>query len=170
MPAPDSTTSPDGPMTIERRPDLKNPVHLLAFGFGAGLVPRAPGTAGSLLGAVLYPLLSGLPLVLYLALLAVLFLAGVWICGKTAGDLGEHDHGGIVFDEIIGVLVAMTALPVDWRWMAAAFLLFRLFDIAKPWPLSVIDRRVKGGLGIMLDDLAAGLGALALLQLALHLL
>lgn len=157
-------------MSTQPRPDLKNPVHLLAFGFGTGLAPRAPGTAGSLLGAVLYLPLSGLPLMGYLALLAALFAGGVWLCGRTAGDLGVPDHGGIVFDEMVGVLVAMTALPRDWLWLLMGFLLFRLFDILKPWPISLIDRRVKGGLGIMLDDLMAGIAALALLQLGLYLL
>lgn len=157
-------------MATRARPDLKNPVHLLAFGFGTGLAPRAPGTAGSVLGAVLYLALSGLPLFTYVALLAVLFVAGVWLCGRTAEDLGVPDHGGIVFDEVVGVLVAMTALPLHWPWLLAGFLLFRFFDIVKPWPINVLDRRVKGGFGIMLDDLIAGIAALALLQSGLHLL
>lgn len=157
-------------MSTQPRPDLKNPVHLLAFGFGAGLVPRAPGTAGSLVGAVLYLPLSALPLAAYLVLLGILFAGGVWLCGRTAGDLGVHDHSGIVFDEIVGILVAVTALPLDWRWLLIAFLIFRLFDVIKPWPIRLLDRRVKGGLGIMLDDLVAGIAALALLQSGLHLL
>ena len=150
---------PDAPL-----PDLKNPVHLLAFGFGAGLVPRAPGTAGSLVGAAMYVPLSGLPLVIYLPLVAGMFAAGVWLCGRTAADLGVHDHGGIVFDEIVGVLVAMIALPLDWIWLICGLLLFRLLDVLKPWPISLLDRRVGGGLGIMLDDLAAGAITLAVLQ------
>ncbi|HEY5701188.1 MAG TPA: phosphatidylglycerophosphatase A [Gammaproteobacteria bacterium] len=157
-------------MSPDVHPNLKDPVHLLAFGFGTGLAPRAPGTAGSLLGALLYIPLSALPLTIFLPLLAGLFAAGVWLCGRTARDLGVHDHGGIVFDEIVGVLVAMIALPLDWRWLLIAFLLFRLFDIVKPWPIRQLDRRVKGGLGIMLDDVVAGLFARALLQSALHLL
>ncbi|MDX1513963.1 MAG: phosphatidylglycerophosphatase A [Gammaproteobacteria bacterium] len=152
------------------RPRLKDPVHLLAFGFGAGLVPRAPGTAGSLLGLALYVPLSTLPLTIYLPLLAGLFVAGIWVCGKTAVDLGVHDHGGIVYDEIVGVLVAMTALPRDWIWLLAGFVLFRVLDILKPWPIRLLDRRVTGGFGIMLDDLVAGAMTAAVLQSALLLL
>lgn len=167
-----STISPDrtGIVTTRVAPNMKNPVHLLAFGFGTGLVPRAPGTAGSVLGALLYVPLSTLPLTLFVGLLAGLFAAGVWLCGRTAIDLGVHDHGGIVFDEIVGVLVAMAMLPRDWLWLLAAFLLFRLFDIVKPWPIRWLDRRVKGGLGIMLDDLVAGIFTLVLLQSGRHLL
>ena len=167
-----STTSPErtGTVTSRVRPNLKNPVHLLAFGFGTGLMPRAPGTAGSVVGALLYIPLSALPLIHFVGLLVALFAAGVWLCGRTASDLGVHDHGGIVFDEIVGVLIAMAALPRDWIWLLAAFLLFRLFDIVKPWPIRWLDRQVKGGLGIMLDDLVAGVFALVLLQSARHLL
>lgn len=148
------------------RPDLRNPVHVLAFGFGAGLSPRAPGTAGTVLGVFIYLALAPLALEYYVAVCGILFLAGTWICGKTARDLAVHDHGGIVFDEIVGFLVAMIALPPAWPWILAGFLLFRVLDIVKPWPIGWLDRRVRGGFGIMLDDLLAGLAAWALLQLA----
>lgn len=151
------------------RPDLRNPVHVLAFGFGAGLSPLAPGTAGTLLGVFIYLSMAPLPLPYYIAVCGLLFVAGVWICARTSRDLGVHDHSGIVFDEIVGFLVAMIALPPDWLWLLAGFVLFRLFDIIKPWPIGWFDRRVPGGLGIMLDDLLAGLAALALLQLAFRL-
>lgn len=151
------------------RPDLRNPVHVLAFGFGAGLSPLAPGTAGTLLGVFIYLSMAPLPLPYYIAVCGLLFVAGVWICARTSRDLGVHDHSGIVFDEIVGFLVAMIALPPDWLWLLAGFVLFRLFDIVKPWPIGWFDRRVPGGLGIMLDDLLAGLAALALLQLAFRL-
>lgn len=151
------------------RPDLRNPVHVLAFGFGAGLSPLAPGTAGTLLGVFIYLSMAPLPLPYYIAVCGLLFIAGVWICARTSRDLGVHDHSGIVFDEIVGFLVAMIALPPDWLWLLAGFVLFRLFDIIKPWPIGWFDRRVPGGLGIMLDDLLAGLAALALLQLAFRL-
>lgn len=147
-------------------PDLRNPVHLFAFGFGAGLTPVAPGTAGTLVGAIIYLALSPIPLPYYIAVCALLFVAGVWICDRTSRDLGVHDHGGIVLDEVVGFLVAATALPPAWPWVLAAFVLFRVLDIAKPWPIGWLDRRVRGGLGIMLDDLLAGLAALALLQFA----
>lgn len=148
------------------RPNLRNPVHVLAFGFGAGLSPRAPGTAGTVLGVFIYLSLAPLPLPYYIAVCAVLFLAGVWICGKTSRDLESHDHGGIVFDEIVGFLVAMIALPAAWPWILAGFVLFRLIDIVKPWPIGLLENRIRGGFGIMLDDLLAGLCALLLLQLA----
>ncbi len=151
------------------RPDFRNPVHVLAFGFGAGLSPFAPGTAGTVLGVFIYLSIAPLPLPYYIAVCSLLFVAGVWICARTSQDLGVHDHSGIVFDEIVGFLVAMIALPSDWLWLLAGFVLFRVFDIAKPWPIGWLDRHVEGGLGIMLDDLLAGLAALALLQLAFRL-
>ena len=106
----------------------------------------------------------------YLLVTAALFLIGIWLCGRTSSDLGVHDHGGIVWDEWVGLLVALWQVPAGWGWLLAGFLLFRLFDIVKPWPISWLDRRVAGGFGIMVDDLLAGLYALALLQLAAHLL
>ncbi len=151
------------------RPDLRNPVHVLAFGFGAGLAPVAPGTAGTVLGVFIYLSMASLPLPYYIGVCGILFLAGVWICDKTSRDLQVHDHGGIVLDEIVGFLVAMIALPPAWAWILAGFLLFRFLDIVKPWPIGWLDRRVRGGFGIMLDDLLAGLAALALLQLAYRL-
>jgi len=147
-----------------RRPDWRNPAHLLAFGLGAGAAPKAPGTAGTLVAVPLYLLVSGLPLWAYLAITVAAFLAGIWICGRTAEDLGTHDHPGIVWDEVVGFLVTMTAAPAGWAWLVAGFALFRGFDILKPWPIHWLDARVGGGLGIMLDDLAAGLFAFAVLQ------
>ena len=150
-----------------RRPvaaDLRQPVMALALGFGAGLAPRAPGTAGTLVGVALFPLLAPLPPAYYAAVVALLFVAGIPVCAAAARRLGAHDHPGIVWDEVVGYLVAMAALPATWPWMAAGFAAFRLFDIAKPWPIGVLDRRLGGGLGIMLDDLLAGLMALALLH------
>ena len=157
-------------MQSATRPNLKNPVHLLAFGLGTGLSPVAPGTAGSVLGVLLYLPLSGLSLAVYLGITALLFAAGVWLCARTSKDLGVHDHGGIVWDEVVGFLITMIALPREWPWIVCGFLLFRFFDIVKPWPIRWLDRHVGGGLGIMLDDLVAGLFALILLQLALRLL
>ena len=149
-----------------KNPDLKNPVHLLAFGFGSGLAPVAPGTFGTLAAVPLYLAMAQLPLAAYLAVLGGVILGGVWICGRASRDLGVHDHGGIVWDEFAGFLVTMTAAPAGWPWVVAGFLLFRLFDILKPWPIGWLDRRVKGGLGIMLDDLLAGLYGWVVLQLA----
>jgi phosphatidylglycerophosphatase A len=152
-------------MSPGKRPDLANPRHLLAFGFGTGLAPRAPGTAGTLVGIPAYLLLAPLPLPAYLAVLVVGFAIGVWICDTTSRDLGVHDHPGIVFDEVVGYLVTMIAAPAGWPWLLVGFVAFRFFDIVKPWPVRIADRRVGGGFGIMLDDVLAGLYALATVQL-----
>ena len=141
------------------KPDMLNPLHLLAFGFGSGLAPKAPGTFGTLVAVPIYLLLQGLSLPVYLGLVLLGSLLGIWICGHTSDDLGVHDHGGIVWDEIIGYLLTMAFAPPGWIWLLVGFLLFRFFDILKPWPIRWLDQQVAGGLGIMLDDLLAGLYA-----------
>jgi phosphatidylglycerophosphatase A len=143
---------------------LRHPVDFLALGFGSGLVPLAPGTAGTVVAIPVYLLLQPLPLTYYLALVALLFVAGIAICAHTASRLGVHDHPGIVWDEIVGYLVTMAFAPAGWQWVAAGFVLFRLFDIVKPWPIGWCDRKVHGGFGIMLDDLLAGVFAAACVQ------
>lgn len=140
--------------------------HWIAFGLGSGLAPWAPGTFGTLAAVPLYWLLSSLPLAAYLVVVAVLFWVGVWACGRTAEDLGGDDPGPVVWDEVVGYLVTMIAVPVGWPWVLAGFALFRLFDIWKPWPVRWLDQVVPGGLGIMLDDLAAGVLAWLLLWAA----
>ena len=152
---------PSTPIPVQR---LRDPVILVAAGLGSGCAPRAPGTAGTLVGVLVYLPLAPLPLGPYGLLTLALFLLGVPLCTAAARRLGVHDHPGIVWDEVVGYLVTMTAAPAGWPWVAAGFLLFRLFDIAKPWPIRSIDRRVAGGLGIMLDDVLAGLFAAAALQ------
>ncbi len=142
---------------------LKNPVHLLAFGFGSGLAPKGPGTAGTAVALLLWPLLATLPLYVYLGVVIAVSLLGFYLCGKTAHDMGVHDHQGIVWDEMAGYWLTMTALPASWPWALAGFVLFRLFDIWKPWPIRWVDRHVGGGFGIMVDDLLAGLLAWAIL-------
>lgn len=151
------------------RPDLGNPIHLLAFGFGSGCSPKAPGTMGTLAAVALYLPLSLLPLGAYLGVLLVVVLSGFWLCERASRDLGVHDHPGIVWDEIAGYLLTMVAAPPGWIWILTGFVLFRLFDIWKPWPISWLDRRVGGGPGIMLDDLLAGVFAAACLQGLAHL-
>ena len=154
-------------MTRERRKHLPRPraaLHWLAFGGGAGLAPRAPGTAGTAAAIPIYLVVASQPLATYLAVAALVIAAGIWACERTARDLGVHDHPGIVLDEIAGFLVTMTALPLDWRWIVAGFVAFRLLDIVKPWPISLADRRIGGGLGIMLDDVIAGAIACAALH------
>ena len=148
------------------KPLMANPVHLLAFGFGAGCSPRAPGTMGTLLAVALYLPLSHLATLPYVLVTVAACTIGIWLCGRAARDLGVHDHPGIVWDEIAGYLVTMIAAPPGLMWIAVGFALFRLFDIWKPWPIGWLDRRVGGGLGIMLDDIVAGLFAAACLQAA----
>jgi phosphatidylglycerophosphatase A len=142
----------------------RRPHHWIAYGFGAGLSRRAPGTVGTLAAVPLYLLLSPLPLIWYLFALLLAFLIGVWACGKTARELNAHDPSAIVWDEFLGFLVTMTAAPPGWAWVVAGFVLFRLFDILKPWPIRELDLRVRGGLGVILDDLLAGLLAWAAIQ------
>ena len=151
-------------------PRLKNPVHFLALGFGSGCIPKLPGTAGSLVGVLFYFFISPLPVTYYAGIVLVLFLAGIWLCDRTARDLGVHDHPAIVWDEIVGYLVTMIYAPQGWIWMIAGFILFRLFDIWKPWPINRIDKSVTGGLGIMLDDVIAGIFGLCILQITAYLL
>jgi phosphatidylglycerophosphatase A len=139
-----------------------NPVHFLAFGFGTGLSPVAPGTFGSLPGLLLGWATLGSGAYVQLSVAAALIVAGIWICGRSSRDLGVHDHGGIVWDEIAGMYVTLLLAPPTLVGFAVAFALFRLFDIAKPWPIRDLDHRLRGGLGIMLDDLAAALYALIL--------
>ena len=134
---------------------LRQPVHLLALGFGVGLVPVAPGTAATAAAGLAGWWLMPVPLPARAALVALLALAGIWICGESSRRLDARDHPAVVWDEIVGFLAVTLVLPAQPLWWAAAFVLFRLFDIAKPWPVGYLDRRVGGGLGIMLDDLAA---------------
>ena len=151
-------------------PDLRDPLQLLAFGFGSGLAPKAPGTWGSLLALLLFPLPALLSLPTYLGIVLLASLAGIVICDHAAKALQVHDDGRIVWDEFAGQWLALTPLvPVlTWNgtsllWLLAGFGLFRLFDVAKPWPIGYLDRKVHGGLGIMLDDLVAGVLAGAVL-------
>jgi len=144
---------------------LTDPVHFLAFGFGTGLAPRAPGTVGSLPGVLLFWLTLPAGLYVQLGIAAALIFAGIWLCGESARRIGVHDHGGIVWDEIAGMYVTLFLAPVSIVGFVAAFALFRLFDILKPWPIRDLDHRLRGGVGIMLDDLAAALYALILLAL-----
>jgi phosphatidylglycerophosphatase A len=146
-------------------PDMRRPAHLLAFGFGSGLLPKAPGTFGTLVAIPIYLLLHPLSLLLYGFILLLALIGGVWICQRTSDDLGVHDHGGIVWDEIVGYLVGMAFAPSGWSWILIGFVFFRLFDILKPWPIRWIDHRVEGGLGIMLDDVLAGLYTAAVIYL-----
>ncbi len=143
---------------------LKNPVHFLSLGFGSGLFPVAPGTAGTLAAIPLYLVIAQLDVTAYLIITLLIVAGGVYLCGETSRELGVEDHPAIVWDEIAGFCISMTAVPVKLEWVIAGFLLFRLFDILKPWPIRVLDRSIKGGMGIMLDDVLAGIFAALLLH------
>lgn len=143
----------------------RNPIHFLAFGFGSGAMPKAPGTWGTLVAVPIYLLMQPLSLSFYLLLVLLLTLLGIWLCHRTASDMGVHDHPGIVWDEIVGFLITMIAAPVGWMWIVLGFFLFRFFDILKPWPIRWVDRHVHGGFGIMFDDVLAGVMALGCMQL-----
>jgi phosphatidylglycerophosphatase A len=146
-----------------RRAALGTPSGFLAFGLGSGLSRYAPGTMGTL---VAVPFGLGLKLLSapwFWVLLVSLFVLGIYLCGKTARRLGKHDPGGIVWDEMVGYWLTIAFLPAEWTWLLAAFVLFRLFDILKPWPIRESERLFQGGLGIMIDDiLAAGYAMIAL--------
>jgi len=148
---------------------FRSPVQFLAFGFGSGLSPRAPGTAGTLMAVPIYWAIAYWSLAWYSVFVVAAALLGIWICGAASRELRVHDHPGIVWDEFVGYWITMWAVPVDWVWMLAGFVAFRVFDIAKPWPISQLDRKVKGGFGIMVDDVLAGMFACATLHLALWL-
>ncbi len=143
---------------------LKNPIHFLALGFGSGCLPKIPGTAGTVVGVLVYLPIMHLHWALYIGITMSLLIVGIGLCGATAKALQVHDHQAIVWDEIVGFLVTMALVPVDWRLIILGFILFRVFDISKPWPINLIDHSLPGGLGIMLDDVLAGLFALAILQ------
>jgi phosphatidylglycerophosphatase A len=142
-----------------------NPWHFLAFGLGSGTMRKAPGTWGTLAAMPFIVLLQMLPDWGYGLVLVLSALFGCWLCGKVARDLGVHDHEGIVWDEFVGIWITLWLVPAGLGWLVVGFVLFRVFDILKPWPISWIDRHIHGGVGIMLDDLLAGVFAWASLQL-----
>ncbi len=138
---------------------LTNPVHFFSFGFGSGLAPKAPGTFGTLAAIPVYLLLVQVDLWLYALCCVIALFLGIYLCNKTATALKVHDHPGIVWDEIVGFLITMSGFALNWQNILAGFILFRFFDIVKPWPIKWIDQKVSGGLGIMLDDVIAGVFA-----------
>jgi len=151
--------TPIAPKTV-----LQSPACFFALGAGLGLSPKAPGTVGTLLAI---PLLFLMPqsVLAYLLVVAVLFAFGVWCCDVCARELGVHDHPGIVWDEVVGYLLVMVAVPRTLMFVVAGFILFRIFDILKPWPIRWVDKRIHGGIGIMLDDVLAAVFAGLMLQL-----
>ncbi|UJB30611.1 phosphatidylglycerophosphatase A [Chromobacterium sp. Beijing] len=153
--------------TLKLQPDwrfvLSHPAHFLAFGFGSGLARKAPGTWGTVAAYPLFFVLNtlGVQGLALAALCLPLFIAGIWICGYSGRALGVHDYGGIVWDEIVAMLLVLAFAPATPLAWLLAFVLFRFFDILKPWPIRWLDRHVGGGFGVMVDDLLAALFALA---------
>ena len=150
---------------------LTHPAGWIASGFGSGLFPRAPGTAGSLVALIPWWFaLRGLPVAWYATVLILSFALGVWACDVAGKRLGVDDHRALVWDEFVGQWIALCAAPFGWPWLIAGLVLFRLFDVWKPWPIRIADRRVHGGFGVMLDDVLAGIYALIVMQIAAWLL
>jgi phosphatidylglycerophosphatase A len=145
-----------------------NPWHFLAFGFGSGLAKKAPGTFGTLAAIPVYLLMVQLPWLLYSAVTAAAFVAGISICQQVSDDLKVHDFSGIVWDEFVGLWITMFLVPFEWHWLLLGFILFRFFDIVKPWPIRYLDKQVAGGFGIMIDDVLAGVYAWAVLNIIIY--
>ncbi|OOF39011.1 phosphatidylglycerophosphatase A [Rodentibacter rarus] len=150
-----------------KRISLKNPIHLFAVGFGSGLLHPAPGTWGSALGTLLgVMLLALLGTKTFLILTALCFVFGCYLCQKTAEDMGVHDHGSIVWDEFVGVFIVLAAIPtLSLPWILTAFILFRFFDILKPFPIRYFDKKLESGFGIMVDDVLAAIYAIIVIFL-----
>ena len=144
----------------------EKPSHFIAFGFGSGAVPFAPGTFGTLMAIPFYLAMQSLSHNWYLFLVIFITLASMWLCDKVTKEIKVHDHSGMCLDEIVGYLVTMYAAPHGVIWIIVGFLLFRLFDIWKPWPIHLVDRYTPGGLGVMVDDLLAAVYA----WLSLHII
>lgn len=148
---------------------LRYPDVFFATGFGSGLSPVAPGTVGSLAALLLFTFVHDTRWPL-LIICVVGFMVGVWFCDKTSERLGVHDHGGIVWDEFIGMWITMLWVPPTLTNLMLAFVFFRIFDVLKPWPIAYLDKHVEGGFGIMIDDVIAGLFAAVCLRLTLNFL
>ncbi len=143
----------------------QDPAYFVAFGFGSGLLPKIPGTYGTLASIPLYLILSHFSPTAYIVITLLAFVAGVFICDKVSRDLGVHDYSGIVWDEFVGYFLTMFLAPPGEIWMMIGFVLFRIVDIWKPYPISLIDKHVKGGFGIMIDDVIAALFAWVVMRL-----
>jgi phosphatidylglycerophosphatase A len=147
------------------------PAHFVALGFGTGLAPIAPGTFGTLLAFPLYMVLDAWldPLAL-LVVIAAFFAIGVWACGRTGRDLGIADHSAMNWDEVVAMMLILLIVPDGWEWWTFAFFAFRFFDVVKPPPIRHIDRTMKGGLGVMFDDIVAAFYTLLLVAAVKRLL
>ena len=152
-----------------RRVALATPAGFIAFGFGSGLSSFAPGTVGTIAAVPLAYLLKMLPAAWFWPVLLIFFLLGIHVCDVSSKRLGKHDPGGIVWDEMVAFWLTVAFVPLAWQWWLAAFALFRFFDIFKPWPIRLVEKRFGGGLGIMLDDIVAAIYAMMVLTCILQL-
>lgn len=153
--------------TVPPIPDSiwQKPSHFIAFGFGSGAIPFAPGTFGTLIAIPFYLALCSLPLAVYITLVALIAVASMWLCERVSREIHIHDHQGMCLDEIVGYLVTMTGAPHGITWIILGFIFFRIFDIWKPWPIDYIDKKVSGGFGMILDDVLAGIYSIIFLKL-----
>lgn len=142
----------------------QDPIYFIAFGFGSGAIPFAPGTFGTLMAIPFYLCLQALPFIYYLAFVILFAIFSSWICERVSREIHEHDHPGMCLDEFAGFFVTMINAPHGWPWIILGFLLFRVFDIWKPWPIRYLDEHVHGGLGMVLDDIVAGIFAMLVIQ------
>lgn len=133
----------------------RNPIHYVACGFGIGTLPWMPGTFGTIFGVVVYLLIVKISLIQYLLVTLFLVLVGIYLCGKVNRDFGTHDHPAAVWDEIASFPIVMIAIPPRWYFIVTGFIVFRIFDIWKPWPIRWLDKHIHGGMGVMLDDVVA---------------
>lgn len=156
---------PPLPKTVWRKP-----LHFAAFGFGAGTLPVAPGTFGTLIAIPIYLALAYMPVFFYILAVLLITLGSIWICDRVEKELKIHDHPGMCLDEIVGYLVTMICAPMGLLAILLGFLLFRLFDIWKPWPIRRLDQSLGGGFGTVIDDVLAGVYALISLQLIYYLI
>lgn len=159
--------------TLVKQPNLQlllqHPAHFFGLGFGSGLAKKAPGTFGTLVGLPLFWLISVYTFPTQLVVISALFIIGIYFCDKTGRALGVADHGGIVWDEIVAMMLVLTFTLNQWQWWLTAFLLFRLFDIWKPYPIRQCDAKLKNGFGVMFDDLLAAIYSILSLKVLLWL-
>lgn len=143
----------------------QDPRYFLAFGLGSGAFPIAPGTMGTIFAIPFYLLLQPLPLFLYLIITIIFCIAAMWLCAQLSKEINLHDHPGMCIDEFAGFFVTMIHAPPGWQWILLGFILFRIFDIAKPWPIRLADQKIHGGFGMVFDDILAGIAACFIIQL-----
>lgn len=163
----DSKTSQSKQVRTPPVPDIvwQDPLYFIAFGLGSGAMPFAPGTFGTIMAIPFYLLVRPLPLVVYVIFTIVFALFSMWICERVSREIHVHDHPGMCIDEFAGFFVTMIGAPSGWQWVLLGFLLFRFFDIAKPWPIRYLDEKIPGGVGMVLDDIVAGLFSMLIIQL-----